>query len=425
MQYLKLNIILTTFLLVNAAYSQSWVQQSSGTTSSLKSISFLTEQTVLVCGFNGTLLKTTNGGLNWFPKISGTNDALFTMKFFNSLTGYAIGRENYGGVIYKTTDSGENWTRTLVVMDSLQGFFRCHFYSETLWYSIAFVDVPFFGTATALYMTTNSGNNWSRTGFAVPDEYISEVYFVNELTGHFVTRRNSTPSFGYDYKTTTGGGSWTYKALGANSYSVYFRDINTGFAGGDGGFIWKTTNGGNNWLNAQCCPGGLQGAFSFPSENTGYSAGYAKIYKTVNGGNNWFNISASFITVVYYDIKFFNDTIGYCVGDAGTILKTTNGGITALNNSSGTVPAEYSLSQNYPNPFNPATVISFDIPKSSLVSLIVYDAMGREVKTLLNESLGAGAYSFDWDASSYPTGVYFYKLQANEFISTRKMVLIK
>lgn len=109
----------------------------------------------------------------------------------------------------------------------------------------------------------------------------------------------------------------------------------------------------------------------------------------------------------------------------GTLYGDTNYYLVGIQSLAAETPVTYSLLQNYPNPFNPATVISFDIPKSSLVSLIVYDAMGREVKTLLNELLDAGTYSFDWDASTYPSGVYFYKLRANEFISTKKMVLIK
>jgi len=88
-------------------------------------------------------------------------------------------------------------------------------------------------------------------------------------------------------------------------------------------------------------------------------------------------------------------------------------------------PVRFELSQNYPNPFNPVTEISFDIPKSTLVSLTVYDALGREVETLLNEVVNAGTYKYNWDASSYPSGVYLYRLTAGDFSITKKMTLIK
>jgi hypothetical protein len=182
---------------------------------------------------------------------------------------------------------------------------------------------------------------------------------------------------------------------------------------------------GLNWAYVQCCPGGLQGTFSFPSQNIGYSAGYGKIYKSTNQGNNWFDISAFFTNIVYYDIEFFNDSIGFCVGDQGTILKTTNGGITSVKPAGNTIPKSFNLYQNYPNPFNPSTQIKFDVPKSSFVQLVVYDALGREVAVLVNEKLTPGFYDYQWNAELYTSGIYFYKLAADDFSETKKMVLIK
>ena len=89
------------------------------------------------------------------------------------------------------------------------------------------------------------------------------------------------------------------------------------------------------------------------------------------------------------------------------------------------IPNTYSLSQNYPNPFNPSTQISFGLPKSGLVKLVIYDILGREVKTLVNEFRTAGMYKIEFDASSYASGVYFYKLTSGDYINTKKMVLIK
>ena len=89
------------------------------------------------------------------------------------------------------------------------------------------------------------------------------------------------------------------------------------------------------------------------------------------------------------------------------------------------VPNAYSLSQNYPNPFNPTTNIKFAIPNSGLVKLVVYDIMGREVTTLVNQVLNAGNYTADFDASSLSSGIYFYTLTSSNFTDTKKMVLVK
>lgn len=90
-----------------------------------------------------------------------------------------------------------------------------------------------------------------------------------------------------------------------------------------------------------------------------------------------------------------------------------------------TVVSGFNLHQNYPNPFNPATRISFEIPESGLVKLSIYDMLGREVGELINAQLQPGLYSVEWDASSYPSGVYFLVLQSKDYLASNKMILLK
>ncbi len=89
------------------------------------------------------------------------------------------------------------------------------------------------------------------------------------------------------------------------------------------------------------------------------------------------------------------------------------------------IPDKFNLSQNYPNPFNPSTTINYQLPFNGNVKLVVYDAMGREIKTLVNEKQNAGSYQVEFDGTNYPSGVYFYKLQTESYSETKKMVLIK
>jgi hypothetical protein len=89
------------------------------------------------------------------------------------------------------------------------------------------------------------------------------------------------------------------------------------------------------------------------------------------------------------------------------------------------IPKQFLLEQNYPNPFNPNTSIKFSVPNTGLVSLVVYDALGRAVKELVNENVAAGIYSVDFNASDYPSGIFFYRLTAENFSETKKMVLVK
>jgi hypothetical protein len=89
------------------------------------------------------------------------------------------------------------------------------------------------------------------------------------------------------------------------------------------------------------------------------------------------------------------------------------------------LPLEYQLAQNYPNPFNPSTTIKYSVPSAGTVQLKVYDVLGNEVTNLLNEYKQAGSYNIEWDASSLQSGVYFYQLRTNEFVETKKMILMK
>ena len=88
-------------------------------------------------------------------------------------------------------------------------------------------------------------------------------------------------------------------------------------------------------------------------------------------------------------------------------------------------PEQFKLEQNYPNPFNPTTHFAFRIAERGLVTLKVYDLLGREMATIVNEELQPGTYNMTWNASSMPSGVYFYRLQAGIFTDMKKMILMK
>ena len=88
-------------------------------------------------------------------------------------------------------------------------------------------------------------------------------------------------------------------------------------------------------------------------------------------------------------------------------------------------PQRFQLFANYPNPFNPSTIIKYQVPQTSLVTLRVFDILGREIAFLVNEEKPAGTYSIQWNASNMSSGVYFYRLHAGYFIDTKRMILLK
>jgi hypothetical protein len=138
-------------------------------------------------------------------------------------------------------------------------------------------------------------------------------------------------------------------------------------------------------------------------------------------------VSTSSKTVTLDSINEFSM---WTLGLQSAMTSVEEHGIKTMNN---TIPNEYALLQNYPNPFNPVTSISFDIPKKSHIVLKIFDIIGREVTTLENGEFSAGKYVKTWNASSFSSGVYFYRIDAHQitgsgnerFVSTRKLILIK
>ena len=137
----------------------------------------------------------------------------------------------------------------------------------------------------------------------------------------------------------------------------------------------------------------------------------------------WQVFPSSFIGAVGNFSKDRYGNIWICSG--GGLFVYNPNGVVGVDNISTIVPENFEFLQNYPNPFNPRTVISVQLPVSGEVLLKVYDVMGREVQTLVNERLNAGTYSVTFDGSNLSSGVYFYKLQSGDFTSVKRMVLIK
>jgi hypothetical protein len=141
---------------------------------------------------------------------------------------------------------------------------------------------------------------------------------------------------------------------------------------------------------------------------------------TNNSAESWYPsvaVSGSVVHVVWQDKRDGNWEIYYKRNPTGNTI--------GIKNISSEIPSSYSLQQNYPNPFNNTSNLKFQIVNTGDVKLVVYDIMGREVQTLVNEQLSPGTYEVTFDASMLPSGIYFYRLTSGDFSETRKMILIK
>jgi len=351
----------------------NWSSNQSVPVTEMNCLQFIDVNTGFMCGAGGSFSKTTNGGVNWTSSTIGTNN-LVKLNFINNNTGYICGAN---GTILKTTNTGTNWitqqSNLTVVLNDIQ-----------------FTDLEngFIAADNGYILkTTNSGFNWV-TLIPFNNFNYSAIHFVNNSTGFAVSNRYSGTggSSRLRLKTTDSGVTWSHTSIETYYGPYLYTDIF---------FINEQTG----WLTS-----------------SDFYAGY--ISKTTDGGNGWFqtfgpNGSSSGAHGGLFNIFAINEENVWVAGENGTIISTVSPlGIQAISSE---IPKIYLLSQNYPNPFNPQTK----------TKLLIYDLLGREITTLVNEELRPGTYEAEWDGSNYSSGVYFYKIISGDFTETKKMVLMK
>jgi len=393
-------------------YGNNWISNSGDIKGDFYPVAFQDENNFIAMGRSNSrinMYRTTNGGVNWVNYASTVQlFSFFDMYFIDMLTGYAVGESStQSGKTMRTTDGGVSWT-LLPTVDPYKTLYTVHFLNANTGLTA--------GMGGLIARTTNAGNNWTIVHTGGP--HLHDVArFINANTAY------SNNSNGDVFRSTNGGVNWfTTANISTGIHNILFKNENTGYIGGPAG-IHKTTDGGYNWVYVKSginCWG-----LEFYDANTGFASGYnAKCFRTTNGGDSWidetgFNYSNSF------SYHFITPLIVYAYGNRA-LLKTTNGGILLpVGETNKEIINNYSLGQNYPNPFNPMTNVKFSIVNAGNVKIVVYDIQGKEVQTLVNEKLNAGTYEVKFDGSMLTSGVYFYKMVSEGFTETKRMLLIK
>ncbi|MCX6162718.1 MAG: YCF48-related protein [Ignavibacteriae bacterium] len=377
--------------------------------------SFINNQT----GYTG-FLKTTNAGSNWFiysqENIYFRDHGIHSTCFLNENTGFLSTAElnypiGYRQVIYKTTNGGTSFTKKLSGSVSWDNFSCLYFINDFTGWAAGTADV---------YKSTNTGENWSIAS-TIASGIVENIKFFNLNTGFAST------SAGDILKSSDGGTNWSVMQTNPtiDFEALFMINENTGWVSGSGGNIYKTVNGWINWNQQQSNTNASLYSLYFVDANTGWACGEnGIILKTVNSGITW-KIDLNQFGTTLSTMKFLDNLTGFCAGANDVILRTTTGGITFISKLNEPIPNSFSLCQNYPNPFNPSTKIRYDLPRAGVVRLAVYDVMGREIEMLVNERQTAGSYEATFDGSGFASGVYFYRLTAEGYGETRKMLLIR
>lgn len=331
----------------------------------------------------GKIYNTADGGVTWQLQFYDTSMTKFFnyIEMFDSLNGMAMGdapANNRPALFLKTTNGGVDWI-------SQNNNYLIGSISSDIWRLVDFADINtgYFeasGTVNALCKTTNGGKDW----YVINDTLSSKV--LKAYDESIILGNSGCDTLGFIYYSFDGGQTWQKKRWGILSWG---HDIE---------FI--PNNLSDVWL---------------ASENLCFSSDTGKTWvMEVEGGYFW-------------DIVFTDENYGWLLG-SGVIYRTSNGGhggIVSVEEEINSVPKSYSLKQNFPNPFNPTTKIKYSIPQSSQVQIKVYDVLGNEIETLVNEEKSVGTYELTWNAANLPSGVYFYQLKVGSFVQTKKMVLLR
>lgn len=427
-------LLIFAILFVKLTYgqNQSYTESNSGTTNNLTSTKNVYCGNIVVCtwlcGNNGTLKRSTNRGANWIDARGNLPTTNFHVIFSDDC--YCLEASLYytiNGVPYHalTYDGGLSWTSQVISWSNyvdMEKTYRSHpLYYDHLDEDTLFVYGDPKNARWGLAITTNGGQTFDTAGLYIP-QIGSEWGWNNAMDikgGHIWFGTNNSHIY-------RGIRLRNWQALPTpgmvNSYSVWFNDTLKGMVGGENGILF-TTNGGNSFtplpiggsgnVNGICSDGGpnwwaVRGPNIFYSSNTGTN--WSIVYTAPAGNYNYIIVDST-----GHHFVGIRDNGGVTIG-VSTI---------GIQQISSEVPEAFRLEQNYPNPFNPSTNIKFQIAKSSFAKITIYDISGKVVNTLVNEELKAGTYEVYFDGTNYASGVYYYMLEAGNYIETKKMVLIK
>jgi photosystem II stability/assembly factor-like uncharacterized protein len=424
-----------------------WEIQTSGTGAFLRSVYFTNPSIGYATGDDGTILKTTNGGSTWESQVSGISKILHSVFFTDSNTGYAVGES---GSILQTSNSGSDWESYLSGTDAILS--AVYFPDNSTGYIVSgegtMLKTIDGGTTWSLseirtinVLSPNGGENWitnqfyeiSWIAYSIADVKI-ELSIDNGISWSSII--DSTPNTGiYNWEANPSAASDECLIKISEVTDSIVNDISDAvFTISPPNITVTSPNGNEIWTN------GSEYDITWASVHV---TSNVRIKLSIDNGVTWSILSyAAPNTGIYSwlvnspapstECLIRLENLPLTVYDESDTVFTISSASSVKQLSVEEIPSQLELDQNFPNPFNPITKIKYAIPRvtlngveGSFLTLKVYDVLGNEVATLVKEEKPTGSYEIEFDATSLPSGIYFYQLKTDSFVETKKMVLMK
>ena len=437
----------------------------------LKSL-VLIDSLMLVSNYYSEILRSTDYGTTW----QEANNGLISMPIYYLyaednllLVSNAYPNPPVWGMLFRSTDNGNTWRNT---SSEIQNFKECFLRFKDKIYAgttqggvvssmddgaswvingipggfvhslVEVKDSIFAGISSinyqsdiGIYITADQGDNWSPASNGLPNPIsVTKIIVVPESLQYgkiiFLATNKGV------YHSSDNGNNWLPSNNGIGNDNIWtmaatYASTNSGlnlFAASKN-YFFISNDLGESWISSTTGPkyeSSLR-LYSYP-EYPGLDSvlfaiiNYKKIFMSSDQGQNWESIGDGLEGAHIYDIDI-NSNYLYA-GTSRGVWKRPLSEIMLIS-SADSKPTHYTLMQNYPNPFNPTTTIRYSIPLQSLVTIKIFDILGRELETLINEEKQAGTYEITWNATNRPSGIYFYKIKAGNYTEAKKMVLLK
>ena len=422
-------------------YPSNWISETDFLENPESSPMMITSGgTVFACGKVDGVYRSTDHGTSWIPSGPRAEDAFSLMV---ERTGKIL-VGTLGGGIYSSEDGGLGWVQippdsvsedvfslagdgAMLYAGTDEGVYGTT--DEMHWtnmskgqiagsayaVSVSNTGSIFAGTNFGVYRSTDNGATWNQSGLSS-----SEVFFL--ATGSNSQMYAGTKGNGISVSTDNGV-TWGSRGVFRDDIeALAVNDSGAVFVGVYGGIL-RSRNGGLSWQEKDFAKSYVN-ALAFLSSQTVFAGTYEGVYASYDNGDTW----------KLLDIHGLGQTfvLSLALDNNGNLFAGTyHGGVYRTVQAFTSVetrpfaPGAFRLDQNYPNPFNPTTTVSFVISHSSFVTLRVYDVVGREVGTLVNEVKQPGEYTVEWKAEGIASGVYFYRLTAGSYREIKKMLFLR